>query len=256
MGTYFCSQCGAGDGIMLLEKFTKLPFAEIASKIEKMVGNMQPDAPKPEVDEAAQKDAKNRLWTAGIPISYNNPAGVYLFKRGIDATPRKSLRFVDGLFHHTGSDRYPAMIAKIQDAEGNPVNIHITYLTEDGQKAEVSPVRRIMSGSFPKGSAIRLSDPAEVMGIAEGIETALSASSMYRIPVWSAVNAGGLSSWTPPEMVRKVFIFGDNDESYTGQKHAYDLANRLKCINGLEVDVLIPEQIGYDWNDVARGLRC
>ena len=253
MGTYICSQCGAGDGIMLLERVTKLPFSEIASKIEQVSGTITVELPKKEIDEAARKEAKNRLWSAGVSVGRDNPAGMYLFNRGLDAKPNKSLRFVDGVFHSTGSDKFPVMVAKICDAEGNPINLHITYLTRDGHKADVSPSRRIMSGTLPKGSAIRLGPVAEVMGIAEGIETALSASAMYDIPVWSSINANGLSNWSPPSGVKKVMIFADNDESFTGQKHSYDLANRLKCVNKLDVEVLMPESVGYDWNDVLWG---
>ena len=238
---------------MLLERVTKLPFSEIASKIEQVSGTITVELPKKEIDEAARKEAKNRLWSAGVSVGRDNPAGMYLFNRGLDAKPNKSLRFVDGVFHSTGSDKFPVMVAKICDAEGNPINLHITYLTRDGHKADVSPSRRIMSGTLPKGSAIRLGPVAEVMGIAEGIETALSASAMYDIPVWSSINANGLSNWSPPSGVKKVMIFADNDESFTGQKHSYDLANRLKCVNKLDVEVLMPESVGYDWNDVLWG---
>jgi len=36
LGTYFCSNCGAGDGFTLLSKKTKMPFADIAFKIRNL----------------------------------------------------------------------------------------------------------------------------------------------------------------------------------------------------------------------------
>jgi putative DNA primase/helicase len=88
------------------------------------------------------------------------------------------------------------------------------------------------------------------MGIAEGIETALSASVLFNVPVWAAISAPLLKKWRPPPRVEKVIIFGDNDENYTGQEAAYSLARALA--NDVEVEVKIPSIPGWDWNDVHR----
>ena len=87
------------------------------------------------------------------------------------------------------------------------------------------------------------------MGIAEGIETAMSASAMFGILVWSAINATMLAKWTPPEGCTEVAIFGDNDASFAGQAAAYELARRL-AVNHVTVTVHIPPKVGDDWNDV------
>ena len=47
------------------------------------------------------------------------------------------------------------------------------------------------------------------LGIAEGIETALAASYRFGVPVWSAI----LESWEPPTGVKRMIVFGDNDEN-------------------------------------------
>ena len=65
------------------------------------------------------------------------------------------------------------------------------------------------------------------MGVAEGIETALSASLLYQLPVWACCNQGLLRQWQPPEGCTHVTIFGDNDSSFVGQAAAYELAWRL-----------------------------
>jgi len=104
-----------------------------------------------------------------------------------------------------------------------------------------------------EGSAIRLGMPilgAEVpLGIAEGIETAVCAGKLFGVPVWAAISANGLQTWEPPEGISKVFIFGDNDASFTGQASAYVLAKRLTT-NGISVEVQIPPKAGKDWADV------
>ena len=96
---------------------------------------------------------------------------------------------------------------------------------------------------------MRLAAYTDSLGIAEGIETALSASALHGVPVWAALNAGLLQEWTPPKDVKAVFVFGDNDASSTGQAAAYALAHRLKG-KGLTVTVEIPARTDTDWNDV------
>lgn len=105
-----------------------------------------------------------------------------------------------------------------------------------------------MPGTVPNGSAVRLSDVSPVMGIAEGIETALAASDRFELPVWAALNANLLAEWEPPFGVTEVAIFGDNDTNFTGQAAAYQLARRLARKN-ITASVHIPSQIGTDWAD-------
>ena len=87
-----------------------------------------------------------------------------------------------------------------------------------------------------------------VIRIAEGIETAISASILHDVPTWAALTAGLLERWSPPAGVEAVFIYGDNDHSATGQAAAFALCARLKH-KGLQAFVELPP-IGQDWNDV------
>ena len=87
------------------------------------------------------------------------------------------------------------------------------------------------------------------MGIAEGIETALCAGQLHGLTVWSGICANGLKDWDPPEGVREVVIFGDNDANWVGLAAAYEKARAL-AVKGFVVDVKIPPQIGDDWADV------
>jgi hypothetical protein len=52
--------------------------------------------------------------------------------------------------------------------------------------------------------------------------------------------------------VKKLLIFGDNDENYYGHKSAYSLANRLYEKNDMSVQVLIPDNTNEDWLDVLN----
>jgi putative DNA primase/helicase len=139
------------------------------------------------------------------------------------------------------------MIALVRGADGTPANIHRTFLTPEGAKADIN--RAMMPGEVPEGSAVRLAPVAPVMGIAEGIETALAASARFAMPVWSAINSVGLAKWRPPAGVERVIVFGDNDPKYGGQAAAYALAHKIATRDKLAVEVQIPNIVGRDWAD-------
>jgi putative DNA primase/helicase len=140
------------------------------------------------------------------------------------------------------------MLAMVTDATGKPATIHKTYISTDGEKAPVDKVRMFCAGAVPAGGAVRLAIPGPVMGIAEGIETALAAMKMFGIPTWSALNAGGVERFEPPVETKRLVVFGDNDANGTGQRAAYALAARLS--GNFEIEVRIPETPDTDWNDV------
>jgi len=93
--------------------------------------------------------------------------------------------------------------------------------------------------------------PAQrVLGVAEGVETALAAANIFGIATWAALNDGGVERFEPPAEVERLVIFADNDANGAGQRAAYALAARLS--GRLEVDVKIPEKPDTDWNDVLQ----
>ena len=108
----------------------------------------------------------------------------------------------------------------------------------------------LMPGPVPKGGAIRLGKVEECMGVAEGIETAFSASKLFGLPVWSLINTSLLARWRPPAGVKKVMIFGDADPKLGGHAAAYRLGHRLACAK-FEVSMEIPK--AGDWNDNLLG---
>ena len=112
---------------------------------------------------------------------------------------------------------------------------------------------------------MRLGPVAETMGIAEGIETALAASIIHKIPVWATLSAGAMTKWEPPLGIRSVVIFADLDATFTGQTSAYQLATRLiRCEwadkgkkERIAVEVRSPlfSDTGHyndDWNDILK----
>ena len=138
-----------------------------------------------------------------------------------------------------------------------PVTVHRTYLTADGRKAPVAEPKKLMGypGHRLVGGAIRLSAPGPVLGVAEGIETALAVHLRTGMPVWSAVSAGLLARLEPPAGTSLVVIWADRDRSGAGEAAALSLRERLLG-RGIAVAVHLPPgpipagAKGIDWADV------
>ena len=200
-----------------------------------------------EIDTRA---AALELWKRSRPIESGDPAWLYLYSRGLKVKSTE-LRFIPELYCSETETNHPGMISRVCDVSGIGQTLHRMYLTSDGGKANVQQPRKLNPGGFPKGGAIRLAPAAARMGVAEGIETALSASVIGGMPVWSTVSEALLQTWQPPEIAKEIFIWADNDANYVGQNAAYALAKRLKLENGvLEIKVMVPDRVGTDWNDV------
>lgn len=255
-GTFYCTHCKSGDGVRLVMLKHRVDFKAAIEMIEPLLKTAQILPFKKSKTDAQKKLAMEGVWKHSRSITLSDPAGKYLnYRTGITEFP-SCLRFVEELRYiddpHKPHRLFPGMIARVTDLAGNSVNIHRTYLSVDGEKANVAEPKRIMEGSLPKGSAIRLYSEAEEIGVAEGIESAISASQLFGIPVWATVNSTGLTNWVPPLDVKKVWIFGDNDESYGGQAASYSLAFRIKNLIKINVNVRIPKATGWDWADVHK----
>lgn len=248
-GSYFCSGCGAGDGVKLAMGITGQSFRETALQIERLAGAVQPTTSKPERTDDDKLQALRRVWSGSKPIQRGDEAFRYLTGRGLrlydlpeSVRLHPNLRYQD----NEHEDVYPAMLATVTAPNGRALSLHRTYL-QDGRKAPVSAPKKLMQGLPVSGAAIRLTAVSQVLGIAEGIETALAASELFEVPVWSCVSAQGIESFEPPAGVREVIVFADNDANFAGQAAAYRAAHRLK-LKGFEVEVVVPEIVG-DWLD-------
>jgi putative DNA primase/helicase len=168
-------------------------------------------------------------------------------------------RHVDG-----SREQHPAMLALYVSPDAGEMTLHATYLDIAGHKAQVPDVKKLAPLPVPTGGAVRLAQSAETMGVAEGIETALSAMQMYDVPTWACLTSAGLMKWEPPRTAKHIIIFGDHDTSFAGQLAAYSLAHRLRLAreDGAPkygtIEVRIPgmsierDLENSDWNDIHR----
>jgi len=211
-----------------------------------------------EAEQRAQwsKNAERntRLWESSQPAGEDVRA--YLAARGLGGwNVPACIREHPGLaYWHTDDDgvlqelgRFPAMLAAIVK-DGRLVAIHRTYL-QDGKKAPVpTPKKLTAAGGLLSGACIPLAAPrGGVLGIAEGIETAVAASLGSGVPVVAAYCANALASFAWPRGIERLTVFADNDTA--GQQAAAALAQRADKA-GLISKILTPSKPGSDWADV------
>jgi putative DNA primase/helicase len=263
-GMYICNNCGPGNGFKFLMKYKDVDFRGALELIKQVVGDpTNGQIPAHVLEEIERKKKRQeeirKLWESGSQITPETAAGRYLTKRtGITEYP-STLRFAKRLPYFEDRKEvgaYPALLAVVSGTSGKLVNVHRTYLTEEGDKAPVKEPRKMMAGKTPGSIAIRLYQATTQLVVAEGLETAISASVLFNAPAWALISADQMKCWVPPQGIQHIFVAGDNDLSYTGQCSAFTLAHRLVCqfkINKVEVG--FPLTPGRDWNDVWSGIK-
>lgn len=259
-GTWICSSQSAkplaGDGFALLQHVHGWSFQEAWKAVLESIGEDRREDPKPKprprpqlVIASPTPRVKALAKTATDCASVDDVVR-YLSARKLWPLPKGC-----ALRGHAGADywherervgRYPAMVAPVRDVHGTLVTAHVTYL-RDGAKIEEFPARKILSPMTGRtGCAVHLVPTAgEVLGIAEGIETALAAHAIHVIPVWAALNTSMLSKFVPPAGVRKLVIFADRDVA--GLEAAWALRDRT----GIECELRVPRK--GDWADEWEG---
>ncbi len=246
-GSFFCSKCGAGDGMEFLIKFYGWTFKEAASNVDRVLGTVKESRRMDERTEADKVAAIKRVLRECKTVVRGDPVWTYLNRRtGIEIIPN-DIKFHPGLYHSEGGS-HPVMISILRGVDGTGVTLHRTYLTQDGYKANVGIIKKLMPGKALRGAAVRLSRVSECIGVGEGIETSIAAGMRFGMPVWAATNAALLEQFIPPEGVKYVYIMSDNDSSFTGQAAAYNLAKRL-VRDGFSVEMKLPDTVDTDWCD-------
>lgn len=138
----------------------------------------------------------------------------------------------------------PALVAGVQRPDGKIVAIQQLKLTNEGDKADIL-FPRLTTGALGAG-AVRFGPAAEVMGLAEGVETALSATELSGVTVWASLGSSRLHQVELPPEVKEVHIFVDNDEP---RRLAAKRAAGVHTGAGRRVYLRSPPDECGDWND-------
>lgn len=186
-----------------------------------------------------------RLWNAGCGIK-GTLAERYLRNRRIAANDAQ-LRFHSRV--QVGSRSlatfHPALLAAVRDDSG-VIAVHRTLLEADtAELARIDCPKRLLGR--PLVGAVRLGEPNSVLGIAEGLETALSAAALLDIPVWAVLGNERFGRVAIPQSVSNLIVLPDRD---AGGERAAALA-QAQARAGLTIETRWPPAGANDWNDVA-----
>lgn len=186
------------------------------------------------------------IWDAASPIA-GTPAEHYLAGRGIHV-PSDALRYHPRTPIGRGrAVRFrPAMVAAVRERD-RVIAIKRFFLDlRTGRLAPDLPDPKLTLGR-PLAGAVMLQPAGPTLGLAEGVETALSAAILLGLPVWATLGNERLHQVALPEIVRRLILLPDND---AGGRLGECRARETYAREDLQIDTFWPLAGLNDWNDV------
>jgi len=267
---WFCYS-ESGDAFDLIQRLESCTFPEAVQRAAEILG-LEPNgngrhhrarvatpkhkpvvAPPPATKEKPKAkgwDACKATWDASHPLDHPEaaPGRAYLKARGLKVPdpPPAALRCHPALpYYEDGQEvgRFPALVALVKDAMGEPCAVQRIYLAEDGSgKAPLPdglPAKKSLGDL--QGGSVRLDEarPGEPLAIAEGPETAEAVREATGLPTWATVSAAGMAAVVIAKEVGVVYVAADLDRSKAGEDNAEKLAARLHG-EGRTVKVVFP----------------
>lgn len=241
-GTWYCNQCGAGDGLKLVEKVFGVTASEAAGKVNAVTGNLPPVAPEviaaaeaeTEADRKAAAALAVRLMEKTRPASGN----AYLTRKGFPALECLMLTAI----HKTGGVTFRAgdVVVPLYDDTGALVNVQL--INSDGLK-------RTLKGGAVKGACHTIEGKKQAgkrLWVAEGYATALTVHHLTGETVMVALSSVNLLSLASLARQKhpacQIVLAADRDLNGNGQSKAAAAAGACEGI------VALPPVFG-DWND-------
>lgn len=223
-------------------------FAEAArlARMDLPASRGRPPEPRPDHSREV-----NRILEGCQPIA-GTIAETYLRSRGLDVSDSPDLLFHPDLADFETKRGWCGMVAVVRDGTAEATGgIHRTFLLDDGS-AKAPPGKKMLGPVA--GGAVRLAPHPEDgrIGVAEGIETALSAQQIFGVPTMAALSADGLRRWQWPAGTAHVTIFADAGPA--GMQAAASLADQLNIAN-LPSCIRRPLH-GDDFNDDLQHGAC
>jgi hypothetical protein len=231
-------------------------------------------APDPRDGQAWRARAAKAIWLAGAIELQNTAVDRYLKGRGIElerlSRQPRALRAHPGLWNTQSRQRWPAMVAAVQDRNGQIVAVHRTWLASGGigkapieePKMTLGPKRggyiALWRGASSK--PLRAAEHGETVIISEGIEDGLScAIACPDLRVLAAIDLGNMAALELPPQIATVIIATQNDpwwtegqERWHGAAVGLDRAVQHFQAQGRQVRLARPAA-GKDLNDLLRG---
>jgi putative DNA primase/helicase len=213
------------------------------------------------ITDAPQQAPKKRLgftdyaaeiWRESKQITSACTAARYLLGRRCLLPPRDSdLRWHSSLKHPSGA-HLPALVGLVTHVHTKQrLGLHRTWVKPDGSgKADVADPKRYLCSPLGDG-VVRIFDDEWVttgLGIAEGIETALSLAKEFT-PVWCCLDAGHIAKFPVLAGIDALTIAMDHDDAGV---HAAKHCARRWADAGREVTIVRSMYAGHDLNDEVQ----
>ncbi|MEM8992202.1 MAG: toprim domain-containing protein [Pseudomonadota bacterium] len=216
-------------------------LGEALDEARRFLSLPRPEPPKLEPLAKAptgSPEAARRLWSMGKPIA-GTLAERYLAGRGITGCRAVSaLRFHPNCYYWREDradagrrEAWPALLAKVTDADGNITGLHRTWLDPVAAgKAPIDPNRKAMGNLL--GHGVRMGEAADILAAGEGLETMLSLRmALPDLPVIAALSTNHLAALELPHGTDRLYIAADSDEA--GRIAADKLGDRARS-KGIE----------------------
>jgi putative DNA primase/helicase len=219
-GTWICT-CGSGDGLKLVTETQGKPFNEVCREIDALIGNTFRRDKVPETSDASKLRRKVLNNFAKMSPLRGTSGAEYLNSRGIYQLPAEAVR-LNPKQRHNGRV-YQSIYSLATDDKGELCYLHQTLL-DGAKKADIGASAKRQKSlqednylDHARSVAIRMFPVASTLGIAEGIETALSAHQIYKVNTWATMTSGFMKKFRVPAGVKNLIIFADRDvNSATG----------------------------------------
>lgn len=257
------------DALKLLLAELDGPGASIPPPRRKTQAEIEQARRAQEAEDRKRVFSIRKVWSETVCLRDRQaePARLYFARRGLPVFHQpRILRFHPRLYYRLDDEiigQFPALVFRVVDSRGWSTTLHRVYLTDDGEKAPVPAVKKLMS--YPEGlrrlvgGAIRLMPAGAVLGIAEGPETALAVIKATGMSVWSAVNATLMEQVVIPKHVTRIVAWTDKDVSGRGKRAGAALCQRMwsdgRYAGAVEPSLPIdPGSASVDWLDVWNRL--
>lgn len=246
-GTWYCSQCGHGDGLDLITLMAGCDVKKAAQEVARVLNepDMQALPVRPARKEASEKTPE---WWANLFSHTEQGESVYLCTKGLTGYASSLTRRV----MKAGGMAFPAgsLMLPITDADGQTTGAQI--ISPDKQKS-------LLPGSKAAGRFVstgkQQDNPPERIIITEGYATALSASLLtdgWCVAALSKTNMKNVATalrlkW--PEA--QIILAGDNDFADGKPNEGRECA--VKAALAVKGWVTIPPgRFKADWDDYRR----
>ena len=237
-----------GDTAILFHCFAGCTPVEVMKALERNKLHDRTAVEMPDVKSKRDMGALAvRLWKASVPIA-GTLAEEYLLARGLSPPYSKALRFNPSTILGSGPTKriMPAMIAAAENDMGVAA-VQRTFLDPEDVLRKPIPKPKVSLGLIGT-AAIRLAPATDELGLAEGIEDALSAMEWFGTPTWALGGVERLAFVAIPEKVRRVIVYADRGRA---AERLLEKARDHLTANGRELIPRLPQHHD-DWNDAWR----